>query len=186
MGCFQLCLLAVIFALEPSAMAQVQSSVDRPKIIIDDVELEGTLLPRTAQEQLVASLKQGEWEEKSGWTADLESAVISAEDKGWPDRANQGYLGFSVSASWKPLHRERGILHVVVTIHVDEGQPKRLKKIEFRNAGGHLGAPVFDADTLRKLIPLQDGEIYARCGRYVSRTRIHRFNDHRVTVGGRR
>ena len=162
MGFFQLSLFALIVVVETSAMAQVQSSVDRPKISIDVVELEGTRLPKATQEQLVTSLKQREWEENSDWVADLETMVIRAESEGWPDRENQGYLNFSVSASWKPLRREPGLLHVLVTVHVDEGQQKRLKKIEFRDVGGHLGPPVFDSNKLRKLIPLNDGEIYNR------------------------
>jgi outer membrane protein assembly factor BamA len=124
--------------------------------------IEITLLPKTVQEQLVTSLKQREWEENSDWVADLETMVIRAESEGWPDRENQGYLNFSVSASWKPLRREPGLLHVLVTVHVDEGQQKRLKKIEFRDVGGYLGPPVFDSNKLRKLIPLNDGEIYNR------------------------
>jgi outer membrane protein assembly factor BamA len=92
----------------------------------------------------------------------LENIVVRAEEEGWPDRENQGYLGFSVSARWKPLRREPGLLRVLATIHVDEGQQRRLEKIEFRDASGNLGPPVFDSDTLRKLIPLNDGEIYNR------------------------
>jgi outer membrane protein assembly factor BamA len=113
-------------------------------------------------ELLVTSLKQREWEEGSNWVADLESLVVRAETEGWPDRENQGYLGFSVSARWKPLRREPGLVHVRVTVRVDEGQQKRLEKIAFRYVGDHLGPPVFDSDDLRKLIPLNDGEIYNR------------------------
>jgi len=143
-------------------MAQAQSSIDRPKVAIDVVELQGTLLPEAIQQQLVTSLKQREWDEGSNWAADLENLVVRAETEGWPDRENQGYLGFSVSARWKPLLREPGLLHVLVTVCVDEGQQKRLEKIEFRYVGDHLWPPVFNSDDLRKLIPLKDGEIYNR------------------------
>jgi outer membrane protein assembly factor BamA len=154
--------LAVIFAAGTSAMGQARSPVERSKVIIDVVELEGTRLPKASQEELVTSLKQREWVEGADWIADLETMVVHAEEEGWPDRENQGYLGFSVSAWWKPLRREPGLLHVCVTVHVDEGHQKRLEKIEFRWVDDHLGPPVFEANDLRKLIPLKDGEIYSR------------------------
>jgi outer membrane protein assembly factor BamA len=159
---FQLSLFAVIFVAGTSAMAQTQKPIDHPKVVIEEVELEGSLLPKAAQEQLVSSLKEREWEEGSEWVADLESMVIHAEDQGWPDRVNQGYLGFSVGASWKPVWREAGLLHVQVTVNVNEGQPKRVEKIEFRWVEDHLGPPLFDSNELRKLVPLKDGEIYNR------------------------
>ena len=110
---------------------------------IDVVELEGSCLSEAIQQQLVKSLKR-EWEEVSNWVTDLESLVVRAETEGWPDRENQGYLGFSVSARWKPLRREPGLVHVLVNVRVDEGQQKRLDKIAFRYVGDHLGPPVFE------------------------------------------
>jgi outer membrane protein assembly factor BamA len=162
MGFFRLSLFAVIFTLGASLMTQAQSSIDRPRVVIDVVELEGTLLPKAVQEQLVTSLKQHEWEENSNWVADAEKIVVNAEYDGWPDRENQGYLGFSVSAWWKPLRREPEMLHVLVAFHVNEGQQKRLGKIEFHYVGDHLELPGFDSNALRKLFPLNDGEIYSR------------------------
>ena len=159
---FQLSLFAVIFAGVMSAIIGAQSSVNHSKVFIEEVELEGSLLPKAAQEQLVTSLKEREWEEGSQWVADLESVVIHAEDQGWPDRVNQGYLGFAVGASWRPLWREPGLLHVQVTVNVSEGQPQRVEKIEFRWVEEQLGPPLFDSSELRKLIPLKDGEIYSR------------------------
>jgi hypothetical protein len=135
-GIFQFVLFSVMFAVGTPSMAQTQSSIEHPKVAIDVVELEGTLLPETVQEQLVTSLKQREWEENSDWEADVRSMVVTAEKEGWPDRENQGYLGFSVSEEWKPLRREPGLLHVLVTVHVNEGQQRRLEKIEIRFVGG--------------------------------------------------
>jgi outer membrane protein assembly factor BamA len=145
-----------------SLLAEAQSSNDRAKVVIDAVELKGTLLPEAVQERLVTSLKQHEYEEDSDWVKDLEDTVVRAENEGWPDRENQGYAGFSVSVEWKPLCREPGMLHVLVTVCVNEGQQKRLKAIEFRYVGDSLGRPVFHSDDLRKLIPLNDGELYNR------------------------
>src|ERR1700730_17853639 len=73
---FQLSLFAVIFAAGTCATAQTQKPVDHPKVVIEEVELEGSLLPKAAQEQLVTSLKECEWEEGSEWVADLEKTVV--------------------------------------------------------------------------------------------------------------
>lgn len=158
----KLTVFPVIFAVGMSPMAQAQSSIDHPKVAIDVVELVGTRLPEAVQQRLVTSLKQREFEEDSAWVQDLENIVIRAETDGWPDRDNQGYLGFSVSAQWKPLRREPGLLHVLVTVNIDEGQQKKLKAIEFHYVGDRLGRQIIDSDELRKLIPLNDGEIYSR------------------------
>jgi Surface antigen variable number repeat len=158
----KLALFPVLFAVGMSSMAQAQSSINRPKVVIDAIELKGTLLPEAVQERLVTSLKQHEYEEDSDWVKDLEVRVVRAESEGWPDRENQGYLGFSVSAEWKPLRREQGMLHVLVTVCVNEGQQKRLDKIEFRYVKEQSVPPVFNSNDLRKLIPLEDGEIYNR------------------------
>ena len=171
----KLTLCPVIFAVGMSSIAQIQSSIDRPKVVIDVVELNGAShLPEAVQEQLVASLKHREYEEDSDWIGDVRNIVIRAETDGWPDRENQGYIGFSVEASWKPLRRESGLLHVLVTVSVDEGQQKRVEAIEFRYVGAHLVPSVFGSDDLRKLIPLQDGEIYSHDKYYAGLVAVSR------------
>ncbi len=155
-------LVPVIFAVGMSPMSRAQSSADSSKVVIEVVELEGSLLPEGNQEQLAATLKQREYDEDSDWIKEVDELVGRAETDGWPDRENQGYVGYSYSTQWKPLRREPGRVHVLVTISVNEGQPKKLKAIEFRYAGDRLGRPVFSSDDLRKLISLNDGEIYNR------------------------
>jgi outer membrane protein assembly factor BamA len=142
---------------------RAQGSMDRPKVVIDEVDLQGAAhLPGSAKEQLVVSLKHREYEEDSNWIGDVEDRVVRAETDGWPDRENEGYLGFSVGARWKQLRREPGLLHVLVTIELNEGQQKRLKAITFRYVGANLVTLAVNSPDLRKLIPLNDGEIYSR------------------------
>ncbi len=119
-------------------------------------------MPEAVQERLAASLKEREWEEGSNWEGEVSNMVIRAEKEDWPDRKNQGYLNISLSVQWKPLRREPGLLHVLATIQVNERQSRRVEKIEIRFAGNQVPSPVFDSDTLRKLIPLKDGEIFNR------------------------
>ena len=160
-GFVKLTLLAVLLGLVVSSVIQAQVSPDCPKVVIDDIDLQGAIhLPGSVKERLVASLMHREYEEKSDWIGDVRNIVIRAETDSWPDRQNQGYLGFSVEARWKMLRREPGLLHVLVTIALDEGQQKRLKAITFRYLGAHIASPVFDSSDLRKLIPLNDGEVY--------------------------
>jgi TonB family protein len=145
-----------------SSAAEEQQSIDSPKVVVDDVDLQGAIhLPETVKEQLVTSLMR-EYEETSDWIGEIENRVVRAETEGWPDRENQGYLGFSVTAGWKKLRREPGLLHVLVTTNVDEGQQKRLKAITFRHVGAPLVSAPLDSAELRRLIPLNDGEVYNR------------------------
>jgi outer membrane protein assembly factor BamA len=160
MGCFRISLFAVAFAVGTSLTAHAQSWIDHPRIVIDVVELEGTRLSQAAQEQLIASLKQREWEEKPNWEADVTNLVVNAER--WQDWENEGYSGCSLSVGWKPLRREPGLLHVFITVHVNEGTQKRLKNIEIRGIGEHKGQSALVSKQLRKRIPLNDGEIYNR------------------------
>jgi hypothetical protein len=108
---------------------QAQVLPDCPKVVIDNIDLQGAIhLPGSVKERLVASLMHREYEEKSDWIGDVENRVGRAETDGWPDRENQGYLGFSVQARWKMLRREPGLLHVPVTIVLDEGYERRSVK----------------------------------------------------------
>jgi outer membrane protein assembly factor BamA len=159
----QLSLLLLILGVGRPSVTQKQSPENRPKVVIDEVQLEGaTHLPETIKQQLVVSLKHGEYEEDADWISDLENIVDRAEIESWPDRENEGYLGFSVGAQWKPMRLESRLLHVSVTIEVDEGKQKRLANVQFRYVGAHVIPPAFASTDLRKLIPLKDGEIYDR------------------------
>jgi len=165
-------------------MAQVQTSLDRPRVVIDAVELEGAAhLPETVKKQLVDSLKQQEYEETSDWIRDVEDRVLRAESDGWPDRENEGYIGFSVSAQWKPMRREAGLVHVSLTIQVDEGSQKRVAEIDFRYVGAQSAPPAFAKADLRKLIPVEDGELYNHDKYYAGLWAISRAYSEKGFIG---
>jgi len=160
-GFVKLTLLLVLLVL--SSLIRWQVSTDNPKIVIDDVDLQGAVhLPESAKRQLVADLMHWEYTENSDWIADVEDKVCRSETEGWPDRENQGYLGFSVRATSKTLRQEPGLRHVLVTIQLDEGKQKRLKEIEFRFVATQPSGTSLDSASLRKLIPLNEGEVYNR------------------------
>jgi len=54
------------------------------------------------------------------------------------------------------------LLHVQVTIDLDEGHQKRLRAISFRYAETASAPPAIEPPELRKLIPLSEGEVYSR------------------------
>src|SRR5260370_22822594 len=109
--------LLVLLGLGVCSVIKAQVLPDCPKVVIDDIDLQCAIhLPGSVKDRLVASLMHREYEEKSDWIGDVEDRVGRAETDGWPDRENQGYLGFSVQARWKMLRREPGLPHVLVTI----------------------------------------------------------------------
>lgn len=159
----KLTLLTVLFGLVMYSAIRAQVSAATPKIVIERVDLQGAVhLPQSVKTQLVDALMHSEYAENSDWIADIEDKVCHAEIEGWPDRENQGYIGFSVTATSKTLRQEPRLLHVLVTIQVDEGQQRRLKEIGFRYLGTEPATASLDSVNLRKLIPLNDGEVYNR------------------------
>ena len=147
MGFVKLSLLPVVLGLGMTSLVRAQVPPDRPKVVIDDVDLQGAIhLPESVREQLVASLMHREYEEKSDWISDVDNRVVRAETDGWPERENEGYLGFSVQARWNTLLKEPGLLHVQVVITLDEGQQKWLGAACFGHPVSHptlgpLGQP---------------------------------------------
>jgi outer membrane protein assembly factor BamA len=135
------------------------------KVVIERLAVEGANhLPDSFRGQLTAFLRRQQYSECADWVGDLESRVLRAENEGWPDRENEGYVGLAVGAEWKPLSEEAGLLDVSITIRVDEGQQKKLEKVEFRTVGAHsvppVVAPIIAPEDLRVLIPLRDGEVF--------------------------
>jgi hypothetical protein len=101
----------------------------------------------------VTSLKQHEYEEDSDWVKDLEIQLFAQRARVGLIERIRGILGFSASAEWKPLRRELGTLHVLVTVCVNEGQQKRPDKSEFRYVEDQSVPPVFNSNDLRLVAP---------------------------------
>lgn len=166
-------LLLALFLASP--FVQTQVSTDNPKVIIDEVDLEGAAhMPELVKKQLVADLLHSEYAADSDWIGSIDNKVERAETVGWPERENQGYLGFSVQATSKTLRKELSALHVFVTILVNEGHQKRLKAIDFRYVEKRAAAAGLSPRELRKLVPLSDGDIYNREKFYAGMNAISR------------
>ncbi len=123
-----------------------------PKVFIDQVTFDRTDLPDGVdQAQLVASLKERALDAGSEWQPTARRTVKEA----WQDA---GY--FQAVPTLKPhvTGGGPGGRHVALTIHVDPGPQYRLSRIRIQttNPGGQL---LFSEETLRKMIPLNYGEI---------------------------
>jgi hypothetical protein len=153
-----------------------------PIIIISDVAFEGTIhLPDSGLQQVVLSLKQREFEGNSNWLEEIEGLLRSP----WMD---EGYFKVKIVAQALPLGGDGAYQRYAIKARADEGPQYRLGRIEFRadsksnpnryenndgvtvyrretsDDGGPLmvtltDPPVFSAEELRILIPLQDGDI---------------------------
>ena len=78
MSFLKLSLMLLILRVGMSSMAQVESPLDRPRVVIDAVELEGAAhLPETVKEQLVDSLQLHEYEETFDWIRDVEDRCFA-------------------------------------------------------------------------------------------------------------
>lgn len=120
------------------------------QVFIDQVTFEKTDFPeRVNQAQLVASLKQRLLNAGTDWLP----AAIRTVREAWQ---NAGY--FQAVPTIKSHATGRGAGHIALAIQVDPGPLYRLSRIRIKteNPGGKL---LFSEETLRKMIPLDYGEI---------------------------
>ena len=129
-----------------------------PKIIIDNVIFEGPVhLPAAALEELVASIKQHPLDGDPNWLDEIEEVVLRGT---WQDN---GYFRAEVSGKSLLLGGDANFQHYSVTFHVDEGFQYRVGKMSFRPSDPEDPLP-FTPEELRKLIPLEEGDILTATG----------------------
>ena len=131
-------------------------------LIIDDVKLDGAItLPASDLQEFVESLIHREKCVTSDWLSEIEEVPARAF---WNDR---GYYKVEVKAEAETTNDRSGITHAILTLHIKEGIQYRLKSIRFRKAvdpddtSPLAGDPSFPRDQLRKLIPLEDGDLFS-------------------------
>jgi hypothetical protein len=120
------------------------------QVFVDQVTFEKTDFPDGVdQAQLVASLKERALNAGTDWLPTARRTVREA----WQ---NAGY--FQAVPTIKAHATGGGAGHVALAIHVDPGPLYRLSRIRVKteNPGGKL---IFSEETLRKMIPLNYGEI---------------------------
>jgi outer membrane protein insertion porin family len=122
------------------------------EISIADVIFSGVLqMPLTEQDQIAASIKE------RIYGGSLDAATDEALGRvrgGWQDR---GYFKVQVSGDAKILTQAPLSQRITLRVHVDEGIQYNLGAIRFK----HYKA-IADANLLRPLFPIKDGDIFSR------------------------
>jgi outer membrane protein assembly factor BamA len=173
-GALQFLLLLLVCAVICSINAQAQSSTNPrsgcpsivpcddfkemtgkkvfPKVVIEDITFNGPVhLPAANVESLVTSLTHHELDGDHNWLEKIEEAVLSV----WQD---QGYFKAEVKAQALPLGGDATYQHFSIALHINEGGLYRFEAISFRSSNPDVSL-VFPPEELRKLIPLQVGDI---------------------------
>lgn len=120
------------------------------QVHIDQVTFEKTDFPDGVdQAQLVASLKERALNAGTDWLSTVRHTVKEA----WQ---NAGY--FQAVPTIKAHATGKGAGHLVLAIHVDPGPLYRLSRIRIKTENPR-GKLVFSEETLRKMIPLNYGEV---------------------------
>jgi outer membrane protein assembly factor BamA len=123
-------------------------------VVIDSVKFEGpTTLPDSVRERLVTELKRRPFHTDSDWVAEVTDDPIRGA---WQD---QGYFKAEVTASVKVVGGDSTHQLVALTVHVEEGPQFLLGHVEFRSTDAEQPL-VFAPEDLRKLLLLQEGDIF--------------------------
>lgn len=139
--------------------AEEPEAPDR-KVIIDDVQFVPPVsVPKSTLEEIVADIKERPlnpygFAASPSQLSDFEEVAVRGA---FQDR---GYFKFTGTAEIHPIRSEGPIDHVAVILHVETGPQYRLGKLRFRTNDPEETL-AFSEDELRKLIPLQAGDIFS-------------------------
>jgi len=126
-----------------------QAQTPHPEVRIERIKFVGNItLPASALEELANSLRTRSFDADSDW---MQEAVDIHAREVWQ---RYGYYNVVVNGESRLLNDDKDHQRVSVTIHVTEGPQYRLAYIRFEHAD------VFPPQELRKLIPLDDGEVF--------------------------
>jgi outer membrane protein insertion porin family len=126
-----------------------------PKIIVDSVKFDSSvhLSDLSEEPEIISEIKQHMFDRGSeGLDEVLEVGIRYA----WLDR---GYFKVTVTGQTQVISSDSGYEHVAVTIHVTPGQQYRLGDVGFRESNP-VQPLAFATEELRKLIPLQEGDVF--------------------------
>jgi len=122
---------------------------------IEAIKFEGPIhLPAIVLDKLIAELKRHEFGSGSEWLDEIQEVPIRGA---WQDN---GYFKVMTTAESQLFDGDFTHLYFSVTVHVDEGLQYRLKNVSFRSSDPD-DPLVFPPERLRRLIFLQDGDIFS-------------------------
>jgi len=133
-------------------IADMTPPAPEKQYVLDEVHFDGdTQLIQTDLAKVAESLKPG----SSFSEPDFYESVAEVARGEWLDR---GYFRAEVTASTEMLSHDPTADHYAVILHVRAGRQYRTGDIQFLNEEGHTAIPF---DELRKLVPLQKGDVFA-------------------------
>ena len=122
---------------------------------IEEIKFEGQIhLSAIFLDKLIAGLKQHEFGSGSEWLNEIQEVPIRGA---WQDN---GYFKVMTTAESQLIDSDFTHLCFSVTVRVDEGMQYRLKDVSFRSSDPDTPL-VFPPERLRRLILLQDGDIFS-------------------------
>ena len=125
-----------------------------PQIVVDDVTLDAQSDAPPKWRNIVAETRQKELKAQGEWSEELANEIrASLQDA--------GFYNAAVTIETQTVTQEVSGMHVAVTAHVATGAVYTVSAVKFEKADSDE-AIVFPEETLRSLIPIQDGEIYRR------------------------
>jgi outer membrane protein assembly factor BamA len=155
--------------IRPHGCPVLLDPIDAPSIVIHDVKFDGEItLPESDRENFVSGLKNTEPFATPGW---IDGIAIDAQNM-WLDH---GYSQVMIEPEARTFSVDAEGEHVFLTFHVNEGTKRWLKEIRFREKDSTVSdpntshnaspvprsLPVFSLDRLRRLIPIQDGDVFS-------------------------
>jgi hypothetical protein len=141
--------------VSPDELKEITGKKVYSKIIVDDVKFDSPVhLPDSNEEpEIISELKQHMFDRGSdGLDEILEVGIRYA----W---LNQGYFKVMATGQTQIVSSNSTYEHAVITIHVDPGQQYRLGDVRLRESDPEQPL-AFAPEELRKLIPLQEGDIF--------------------------
>jgi outer membrane protein assembly factor BamA len=125
------------------------------RVVIDEVAFDGPIhISDSDRQQLITRLKQGNYTADYDWLSDVQEIGIKGM---WRDR---GYFKVEATAKVEIVRKDSAGEHVSIIVHVDEGAQYRLGSVQFRSSDPD-DPLVFPPEELRKLIPMNEGDIFS-------------------------
>lgn len=129
-----------------------QPHFPEPRIVVDDVTLDAQSDAPPKWRNIVGETRQKELKAQGEWSEELANEIRGSLQ-------DAGFYNSAVTIETQTVTRDFSGMHVAVTAHVVTGGVYTISAVKFENADSDE-AFVFPEETLRSLIPIQDGEIY--------------------------
>lgn len=131
-----------------------ESEPRAPKVVVDDVVLDGTTDVAEAVWNRIVAETKAETFFGDAWVDELRELKLRG------GLQNQGYFKPDVSAEAKVISSSPALQHAVVHVRLRAGPRYTLSSVQFRNSDSERH-PAFSAEELRTLVPLHEGDFFS-------------------------